>query len=343
MQTRMFRPAAMLGLSFGAASMLGTATVHAQAAPDLSGKTVQFIIGFGAGSGYDTWARVIARHIGRHLPGKPQVVPQNMPGAGSLAATNHIYNIAPKDGTVIAAIARDAALAPLSGAKGARFDSTKLSWIGTPTTETNVCVVFHTSKAKTVDDLFKQQVILGDTGVGTGTYAYPKALNGLLGTKFKLISGFHASTDVFLAIDRGEVEGMCESYSSAIKKRPDWIKEKKLRFLFQGGAEPDPDLKDIPFILNYAKTTEQKQAIRYLYAGQGFGRPIIAPPNIKPEVLKMLRDAFTATMKDAEFRAETKKSKLDVAPVSGESLTKLVAEIYQTPKSTIDLVAKLIK
>jgi hypothetical protein len=139
------------------------------------------------------------------------------------------------------------------------------------------------------------------------------------------------------------VEGICESYSSAIKKRPDWMKEKKLRFLFQGGAEADPDLKDIPFILDFAKTTEQKQAIKYLYAGQGFGRPIIAPPGLKPEVLRMLRDAFTATMKDAEFRAEVKKSKLDLAPVSGESLAKLVAEIYSTPKSTIDLVAKLIK
>ncbi|MGE3711352.1 MAG: Bug family tripartite tricarboxylate transporter substrate binding protein [Hyphomicrobiaceae bacterium] len=333
----------LLGCAVAGACLAASGPAVAEEAPNLAGRTVQMLIGFGAGSGYDTWARLVARHIGEHLPGKPQVVPQNMKGAGSLIAANNIYNVAPKDGTVIAAISRDAALQPLSGAKGARFDATKFTWLGTPTTETNVCVVFHTAKAKTIDDIFKVPVILGDTGVGTGTYAYPKALNGLLGSQFKLVSGFHASSDVFLAIDRGEVEGICESYSSAIKKRPDWIREKKLRFLFQGGAEPDPALKHIPFILDYAKTAEQKQAIKYLYAGQGFGRPFIAPPALSPAVRDMLTNAFDATMKDPDFLAEAKKSKLDVEPVSGKALQKLVEEIYTTPRAVIDKVAKLIK
>src|SRR5262245_28046922 len=172
-----------------------------------AGKTVQMIIGFGPGGGYDLWGRTVARHIGKHLPGKPQVIPQNMPGAGSFVATSHLYNVAPKDGTTLGIIARDAALGPLTGAPGARFDATKLSWIGTPTKETNVCIAFHTAKVKTAQDLFTHELIVGDTGPGTGTRAYPKALNELIGTKFKVVGGFPSSADVFLAMERGEVEG----------------------------------------------------------------------------------------------------------------------------------------
>jgi tripartite-type tricarboxylate transporter receptor subunit TctC len=321
---------------------IGTAPARAQAS-DLTGRQVSVIIGFGVGSGYDTWGRVVQRHIGKYLPGRPTVVPQNMPGAGSFVATNNIYSVAPKDGTVIAIIARDAALGPLSGAAGARFDATKLTWIGTPTTETNVCVLFHTAKAKTVEDLFKHEVILGDTGQGTGTYAYPKALNGLLGMKFRSITGFHASSDVFLAIERNEVEGICESLDSAMARRPQWLAEKKLIMVFQGGAAPNPEIKDVPYILDYAKTEEQRQAIRYLYAGQGLGRPFIAPPGLPPERVKMLRDAFNATMKDPEFIAEVQKSKLQLKPETGETLAKLVDDIYATPKAVVDLVGRLIK
>ena len=334
---------AIIALALAAAAAPASAPTHAQAAPDLSGRTVSLIIAFGPGSGYDTWGRLVARHIGRHLPGRPQVVPQNMPGAGSFVATNHIYTIAPKDGTVLGIIARDAALGPLSGAPGARFDSTRLSWIGTPTTETNVCAVFHTAKARTVEDLTRHEIILGDTGPGTGTYAYPKALNGLLGTRFRLITGFHASPDVFLAIARGEVEGMCESLDSAVSKRPDWIAERKLLLLFQGGAAPNPAIAHVPFILDYARTEEQRQAIAYLYAGQGLGRPFVAPPALPPDRLAMLRAAFDATMQDAEFVADVHKAKLTLMPVKGEALADLVGRIYRTPPAIVELVGRLIK
>src|SRR5262249_44850274 len=175
-----------------------------------AGKTVHMIIGFGVGGGYDLWGRTVARHIGKHLPGTPSVVPQNMPGAGSFVATSHIYNAAPKDGTVMAIIARDAALGPLTGASGARYDATKLSSIGTPTKEANGCVAVHTAKVKTAQDLFSQELVVGDTGPGTGTRAYPKALNELLGMKFKVVGGFTSAPDVFLAMERGEVDGICE-------------------------------------------------------------------------------------------------------------------------------------
>ena len=314
------------------------------AQPDiLAGKSVQMIIGFGPGGGYDLWGRTVGRHIGKHLPGNPSVIPQNMPGAGSYTAASYIFNIAPKDGTVLGIIARDAALGPLSGAAGARFDPTKLSWIGTPTKETNVCIAYHAAQVKTVQDLFERQLIVGDTGPGTGTRSYPKALNELLGMKFKLVGGFPASSDVFLAMERGEVEGICESLDSIKVRRPDWIPTKKISILFQGGAEPNPELKDIPFVLDLARTGEQKQAIEFLYAGQGIGRPFVAPPDLPADRLKMLREAFNATMTDADFVAEVKRSKLDLEPEDGQHLAALIMKIYATPKPIVDRITSLIK
>jgi tripartite-type tricarboxylate transporter receptor subunit TctC len=301
------------------------------------------IIGFGAGGGYDLWGRTVGRHIGRHLPGAPTVIPQNMPGAGSYAAASYIFNIAPKDGTVLGIIARDAALGPLSGATGARFDPTRLSWIGTPTKETNVCIAYHTSQVKSVLDLYDKQLIVGDTGPGTGTRSYPKALNELLGMKFKLVGGFPASSDVFLAMERGEVEGICESLDSIKIRRPDWIPTKKISILFQGGAEPNPELDGVPFVLDLALTGEQRQAIEFLYAGQGIGRPFVAPPDLPADRLKMLRDAFNATMTDPAFVAEAQKSKLDLEPEDGEHLAVLIAKIYATPKPIVDKITSLIR
>jgi tripartite-type tricarboxylate transporter receptor subunit TctC len=325
-------------------SLLLTEATPLAAQPDaLAGKAVQMIIGFGPGGGYDLWGRTVGRHIGKHLPGNPNVVPQNMPGAGSYTAASYIFNIAPRDGTVLGIIARDAALGPLSGATGARFDPTKLSWIGTPAKETNVCIAYHTAQVKTAQDLLDKPLIVGDTGPGTGTRSYPKALNELLGMKFKLVGGFPASSDVFLAMERGEVEGICESLDSIKIRRPDWIPTKKISVLLQAGAEPNPELTGVPFVLDLARDSEQRQAIEFLYAGQGIGRPFVAPPYLSPDRLKMLRDAFNATMKDAEFMAETKKSKLDLEPEDGEHLSALIAKIYATPKPIVDKVTALIK
>jgi tripartite-type tricarboxylate transporter receptor subunit TctC len=320
--------------------------------PSLAGKNVTMVIGFGPGGGYDAWGRVVARYIGKHLPGNPNVVPQNMPGGGSFNAANHIYTIAPKDniytiapkdGTVLAIIARDAPLGPLTGAPGARFDPLKISWIGTPTTETNICISMARAKVRTFKDLQESELIIGNTGVGTGTYSYPKALNGIFGTKFKLISGFPSSTDVFLAMERNEVDGICESLDSVISKRLDWIATRKVNVLFYGGAKPTIDLHGAPFIVDLGRNAEEKQALEFLYAGQGIGRPFVAPPNLPAERLKMLRDAFKATMKDKDFVADATKQKLDVEPEDGEHLEALIKKIYATPKSVVDRVGELIK
>ena len=186
-------------------------------------------------------------------------------------------------------------------------------------------------------------MILGDTGPGTGTRTYPKVLSDLLGMKFKLVSGFPSSANVFLAMERGEVEGICESLDSVKNRRPDWIPGGKVKVLFQGGAEPNPELKGVPFVLDLARTSEQKQMIGFLYAGQGIGRPFVAPPDLPAKRLEMLRNAFNATMKDAKFVAEARKSKLDIEPEDGAHLAALVARIYATPKPIVDKIANLIK
>jgi len=310
-------------------------------AQPFAGKTVTMIVGFGPGGGYDLWGRTVGRHIGKHLPGNPGVVPQNMPGAGSYVAASHIYNAAPKDGTVIGIIARDVALGPLTGAPGARFDATKFSWLGSPATEHNVCIA--NSSAAPGSDLRSKELIMGSTGPGAGTHSYPRVLNEIVGTRFKLVSGFRSSADVFLAMERGEVDGICESLDSIHNRRPDWIAQKKVVVLLQGGVAPHSSLPGVPFALDLARTPQERQVLEFVYAGQGIGRPFVAPPDLPPGRLQMLRDAFSATMKDADFLADAKKSKLEVEPEDGEHLAALIAKIYATPKAIVDRVGGLIK
>jgi tripartite-type tricarboxylate transporter receptor subunit TctC len=306
-------------------------------------KQVRLIIGFGAGGGYDQYGRIVGRYIDKHLPGNPTIVPQNMPGAGSIAAANTIYANSPKDGSVFGIIARDAVTQPLTVENsGAKFDATKVSWLGSPAAETNVCVATNKAKVATYQDLLKNELIIGGTGTGTGTEIYPKALNGLVGTKFKLVSGYPSSTDVFLAMERGEVHGICESYSSVMRKDAEAIAKGEIKILFQAALKNNPEVK-APFLLDLVKDKEQHQALEFIYAGQTIGRPFIAPPDLPPGILKTLRDAFDATMKDPEFLKEAEKQKLDIDPVSGAELEKVVKTVYATPKSVLDRVKAVSK
>jgi tripartite-type tricarboxylate transporter receptor subunit TctC len=307
------------------------------------GKTVNLVIGFGPGGGYDLWGRLVARHIGKHLPGNPAVVPQNMPGAGSYVAASNLYTTAPKDGTVFAIIARDAALGPLSGAPGARFDATKMSWLGSPTREHNICIANSGAAVKDVAGLKDKTLVLGDTGPGTGTRSYPKVLNDLFGFKFKLVGGFRSSADVFLAMERSEVDGICESLDSVKQRKPDWIPNKVVNVLLQAGASTPPELKGVPNVMSLAHSDEERQTLAYLYAGQDIGRPFVAPPELPPERLKVLREAFDATMKDPEFAAEVKRNKFELEPVDGDQLAALIDKVYATPKPIIERVSKLIQ
>ncbi len=302
------------------------------------------IIGFGPGGGYDLWGRTVARHIGKHLPGKPSVVPQNMPGAGSYrgrkpslqcgAEGRHRVrdhrarrSARPAEWRARRALRRDEILLARQPDQGAQ----------------RLHRVNSTAAVKAAADLADKQLILGDTGPGTGTRSYPKVLSDLLGYKFKLVSGFRSSADVFLAMERGEVEGICESLDSVNQRKPDWIANKTVNVLLQAGDRPHPDLKGVPFVLDLARSAEERAVLDYLYAGQGIGRPFVAPPDLPPERLKMLRDAFDATMKDPDFVADAQRSKLDLEPEDGAHLAALIAKIYATPKPIIERVANLIK
>jgi tripartite-type tricarboxylate transporter receptor subunit TctC len=307
------------------------------------GKTIQIVVGFGPGGGYDLWARTVARHLGKHIPGSPSVVIQNMPGAGSLTALSRLYNTSPRDGTVLAAVARAAVIGPLIGAVGARFDSRKLSWVGTPTVDTNLCIAKTTARVKSAADLEQTELVVGDTGPGSGSYLYPRGLHELLGLRFKAVSGFPSTADVFLAIERGEVEGVCEAEDSIVSRRPDWISGRKVSLILQGGLEPDPELAGIPYVLDLARNNEERQEIAFLYAGEGIGRPYAAPPDLPRGRLATLRSAFDATMNDADFISDAKAQKLLPKPRNGAYLENLVGRIYSAPANIVERVGALLK
>jgi tripartite-type tricarboxylate transporter receptor subunit TctC len=326
-------------------AVLTVTPVAAQTEPSFAGKNVQLIVGFGTGGGFDLLGRTVARHLGRYLPGKPNVVVQNMPGAGSYNAANHIYNVAPKDGSVIGLITGEAALGPITGAAAARFDPTRITWLGTPRTDTNICLALDTPrlKVRTLKQLYETELVIGSAGVGIGAYTYPKALGGLLGMKFKIILGFPSSTEIVLAMERGEIDAYFASLDSLTTLRPDWIPNNKILMLFQGGATPNPTLKEVPFITDLARTPDERAAIEFLYAGLGLSRPFIAPPDLPADRAKMLQDAFMATMRDPEFLADAGRQKLDIDPKDGEQLAALIRKVYATPRSIVDRIAALSK
>jgi tripartite-type tricarboxylate transporter receptor subunit TctC len=338
------KPVASLRVLFAAIFAVAASAAPAAAeedTPSFAGGTVRLIIAYGTGGGYDQWARLVGRYIGRHVPGNPTVIPENKPGAGGYVATSYLYAVAPNDGTVFGLIGRDTPLGPITNASGARFEPLKMSWLGTPTTETNVCIAMKTSKVHSVQDLFTTALVVGDVGPGSGTRSYPLALNKLLRTKFKLVSGYPSSSDVFLAMERGEVEGICESLDSIEDRRPNWIASGEVNILFQGAPEPDPSIK-APFVIDLAKTQHEKDALRFLYAGQGIGRPFVAPPRVPARTLAMLRDAFSATMRDPDFIADAARQKFHLRPHDGDYLNRLIAQIYSTPQPLVAEVAGMI-
>lgn len=329
-------------LALIAAAMLACLPARAQT-PFYQGRTIDLVVGFGVGGGYDLWARALSRFLGRHLAGAPAIVVRNMPGAGSFNAANFLYANAPKDGTSIGIIARDAALGPLTGAPGARYDATRFNWLGTPSVEHAVCVAYGASRVATAADLLERELIVGDVGAGGSSRDYPLALSRLLGMKFRLVSGFNASADIFLAMERGEVEGMCESYDSVKARHADWLADGRLRVLLQGGEKPHPALAGVPFVLDLARNDDDRRALAFLYSGEGIGRPFIAPPGLPEERVAELRSAFAATMADPDFAAEAARLKLVLDPATGEHLQDLVRALYTTPRPVIERVEALIK
>lgn len=303
------------------------------------GRTITLVIGFSVGGGYDLYARLLARHLGRHIPGEPGIVPQNREGAGSERAILYLFNAAPKDGSVFGTFSRSMAVAPLL--TGAPFNATKLTWIGSISRDVSVCMTWHTSPIKTFDDMRTTAFTMGGLGKDADPDIFTMVLRNIFGAKVKLVSGYPGTSDATLAMERGEVNGVCGiSWSTAKARHADWMKGHLVNMPVQFGLHKETDLPDVPGIMDFATTDEQTKMLRLILAGQDMARPYAAPPGIPEDRRKALIDAFMETMKDPEFLADAAKIQADVSPVTANEIEKLLSDVYATPK---DLIAKAAK
>jgi tripartite-type tricarboxylate transporter receptor subunit TctC len=300
---------------------------------------VNLLIGFPVANAYDTYGRAVARHLGKHIPGNPTVVPVNRPGAGSLTAANSLYNGVPKDGATIATFNRSVPLEPLMGTAQARFDARKFNWLGSVGNEVSVCVGWHTAAVKSWDDMLHKDFIAGAASLSSDTGVFPNVLKNVFGAKIKIITGYPGGGEMSLAMEKGEIDGRCGwSWSGVKSTKPDWLANKQINILLQLGLRKSDELPDVPLIMDQAKTDDQRQILRLVFSRQEFAWPFAAPPDIPDDRKQALRDAFAATMKDPEFLEDAKKLQIDVNPVSADAVHKLIDDIYQTPES---VVAKL--
>jgi tripartite-type tricarboxylate transporter receptor subunit TctC len=302
------------------------------------GKNVRLVVGIGVGSGYDINARLLARHMQKHIPGNPTIIVQNQPGAGSLTMTNQLFAAGPFDGTVFGASFNGLPTTPLLQPTGARFEATKLNWVGSTNRETQAMYVWGGSPIMTLGDMTSKEFIVGAQAPGSTQYDYPKLAEKLFGWKVKVITGYEATPKIHLAMERGEVYGTWANWSTLKAIAEQWIKEKKIRILAQWALRKHPEMPDVPLILELAKTEEQKQSMALALARLEFGRPFFLPPNVPAERVTAIRRAFDATMKDPEFLAEAEKLKIEVDPLTGEQVAALIVDIYKTPAATVERV-----
>jgi tripartite-type tricarboxylate transporter receptor subunit TctC len=296
------------------------------------GKQVSIYVGFSAGGTYDLYARMLARHIGRHIPGNPSVVPRNMEGAGSLRLANYIDQLAPRDGTAIATIGRATVAGPLFGHPSAQFDPRRFSWLGSTNDEVSICAAWHTSGIKRFEDLKEREYAFGSTGPTEEAVQIYKTMNALLGTKVRTVSGYPGGNQISLAMERGELHGRCAiSWSSIKASLPHWIAEKKFTPLLQVASAKHADLPDVPLLMDLAPDDEARHIFRFLIARQVMGRPFFGPPDVPQDRAAALRKAFIDTLNDKEFLAEADKAKLEINPVPAARVEDLLRELYATP------------
>jgi tripartite-type tricarboxylate transporter receptor subunit TctC len=297
------------------------------------GKTISLLIGFGVGGEDDLWARAISRHIGNHLPGNPIMVPQNVPGSGGLLVANRIANTVPKDGTVIGLINRGIPFEPLLGGQGAQFDVMKLNWIGSPSRDTTVCAARKDAEVKTLADLTSKELSVGGTGSGADTAIYPEFLSALLGLKFKLVKGYQGSHEIQLAMERGEVQGICLAYDSL--SRWNLARTGRINVLLQAALEPDPRLHGVPSVADLARSENDRKALALFFARAAAGRPFVAPPDVPADRIAALRAAFDATLRDPAFLEDAQKQNLHVVPITGRQLSDIIADAHKTPPEVV--------
>jgi tripartite-type tricarboxylate transporter receptor subunit TctC len=329
-------------ISLAVISLAGQA--QAQSVEDFyKGKTIEVIIGYSAGGGYDTYARAVTRHMTNHMPGKPSFVARQMPGGGSRVAANFLYNVASKEGLVIGIVDQSLALSQVLGEPALKLDAAKFLYIGNPISDNNTMVAWHTTGITRWEQAKEKQLSLGATGPNTSAW-YGMAMNAMLGTKFKIITGYPGGNDINLALEKGEVDVRgSNAWASWKGTRPQWLTEKKINILVQIGLAREPDLPDVPLLMDLPADPDDKAALRLLSAPTTIGRPLFAPPGVPAARIKALRDAFDATMKDPAFIAEAKATKLDLQPLSGMQLQKIVEDIVATPPNVVQRLKKVLE
>jgi tripartite-type tricarboxylate transporter receptor subunit TctC len=298
------------------------------------GKTLRLVVPAEVGGGYDSYGRTFAQYFRRHLPGEPLIVVQNMPGGGGLVGANWLFNVAPKDGLVIGLVQRGVPFYPYFGDKNALFVPTRFNWLGSFSAETGVTTVWHTAKARTMADAFKDTVVLGGGGPNDSE-TYPNLMNNTIGTKFRVVSGYKSNSGVMLAVERGEVEGMTGSWSSLKAERPAWLRDKLVRILVQIGRTRQPDLPDVPLVMDFVTSEEDRAMWNVVLSMAQAGRPVAAPPGIPAEHLTTLRAAFMATMRDPAFIHEMERVGREHSPETGDVLQQLLQDVAATPAATL--------
>jgi tripartite-type tricarboxylate transporter receptor subunit TctC len=320
---------------------LSLASGAARAQDFYKDKQVRMIIGHPVGGDYDVGGRLLAKYLPKHIPGHPVVIVQNMPAAGSIVAANYLFNQAPRDGTVFGSFSRNFPSQALVGQARVEADPRKYNWLGATSLPSRVCVNWHTAKAKSLDDLFKVEMITAGASAGASLSIIPTVLNHVLGTKFRVVEGYKGIPESMIAIERGEVEGVCASYGQ-FRTYEQQIKEGKLRILLRAEEGPDPDLPNIPSIYDGASTDEQKHFLRFVLSSTEFGRPYVLPPDVPAARVALIRKAVAAAAKDPELLAEAGKMKIDMTYLPPEQLESLLRKLYQTPPDTIAAVKKLL-
>lgn len=302
-----------------------------------AGKTITINVGSAAGGSYDLYSRMVARHIGKHLPGNPTIVVRNMPGANSGVMAHYIYEVAPKDGTALGAPLNTVPLTQLLEPASMKFNSADFNWIGAVSSPANVLATWHTAGVKSIEDAQKKETLIGATTPGTTQEMYPLMANNLFGTKFKVVTGYKASTEINLAMERGEVEGRgANTYLAYRFQNADWIRDKKLNFIFQMTEMRDPEMKDVPTLLEYAKTDEQRKIVLMMVTTEAIGRSLIAPAGVPADRVALLRKALMETVKDPEFLADVEKAQLEISPIPGEKLQQMVRNLVATPPDIVE-------
>lgn len=306
-------------------------------------KTINIVVGFGAGGGYDLYARLLSRHLGNHIPGAPRVVVQNMTGAGSVRAANFVYTTAPKDGTHIAGVNQHMTLFALLGAEAAKFDPHKFVWLGSMTSSNGVTYTWHTSRVKSIEDAKKISVTMGSTGTTSDAHIYLNLMNQLVGTQFKLINGYPGGKEIELAMQRGEVDGRGgNSWASIASNNPDWIAQKKVSFIAQYGAEREKELPDVPLMQELVTSQRDKQIVELISLATVLGYTHWVAPETPAEQVAILRKAYAASVADRALLDEARKAQMPISPKGGEALQALVNRVTQTPQPVLDINSKML-